>query len=251
MTLAAGALLAGAAVAAEVTVLSAGAMQPGLIAIAGPFQKQSGHAIKVTYATAPELRRLVGGGEVADVLLAPPAVVRDLAQDGRVAAEGQVPVGRVGAGVVARVGAPLPDISTTEALRRSLLEADAVVYNRASSGIYIETMLKKMGLFEQLEPKLKRYPDGTAVMHHLMKGAGREFGFGGVTDILMYRDKGLQLVGPLPAEAQNYTSYTAALIAAATSPEPGKEFIRYLGSPQGRALFVESGIQQSQPGGNP
>jgi molybdate transport system substrate-binding protein len=244
----AGLLLAGAAAAAEITVLSAGAMQPGLIAVAGPFSKQSGHAIKVTYATAPELRRRVGGGEVADVLLAPPAVVRELAQGGRVEAEG-LPVGRVGAGVVARVGAPLPDISTAEALKRSLLEADSVVYNRASSGIYIETMLKKMGLFEQLEPKLKRYPDGTAVMHHLMKGAGREFGFGGITDILMYRDKGLQLVGPLPAEVQNYTSYTAALITAAASPAAGKEFIRYLGSPEGRALFLESGIQQPQPGG--
>src|SRR5262245_28947318 len=247
----AGALLAGAAAAAEIMVLSAGAMQPGLIAVGEPFRKHSGHTFRVVYATAPELRRRVGGGEIADVLLAPPAVVRELAQDGRVLAEGQIPVGRVGAGVVARVGAPLPDISTAEALRRSLLEADSIVYNRASSGIYIETMLKKMGLFEQLEPKLNRYPDGTAVMHHLMKGAGREFGFGGITDILMYRDKGLQLVGPLPAEVQNYTSYTAALIAAATSPEPGKEFIRYLGSPQGRALFVESGIQQSQPGGNP
>jgi molybdate transport system substrate-binding protein len=245
----AGALLAGAAAAAEITVLSAGAMQPGLISVAEPFRRQSGHAIKVTYATAPELRRRVGGGEVADVLLAPPAVVRELTQDGRVGAEGQIPVGRVGAGVVARNGAPLPDISTAEALRRSLLEADSVVYNRASSGIYIETMLKKMGLFEQLEPKLKRYPDGTAVMHHLMKGTGREFGFGGVTDILMYRGKGLQLVGPLPAEVQNYTSYAAALITAATSPAAGREFIRYLGSPQGRALFVESGIQQPQPGG--
>ena len=235
--------------AAEIKVLSAGAMQPGLIAVAEPFRKQSGHAINVTYATAPELRRRVGGGEVADVVLAPPAVIADLAKGGKVAAEGQTPVGRVGAGVVARAGAPLPDISTADALKRSLLEADSVVYNRASSGIYIETMLKKMRLFEQIEPKLTRYPDGTAVMHHLMKGAGKEFGFGGITDILMYRDKGLQLVGPLPAEVQNYTSYAAALIAAATSPDAGREFIRFLASPAGKELFVENGIQSSQPGG--
>src|SRR5262245_26450575 len=103
-----GMLIASIATAAEISVLSAGAMQPGLIAVAGPFGKQSGHVIKVTYATAPELRRRIGGGEVVDVLLAPPAVVRELTQDGRVVTDGQFPVGRVGAGVVARNGAPLP-----------------------------------------------------------------------------------------------------------------------------------------------
>jgi molybdate transport system substrate-binding protein len=229
--------------AAEITVLSAGAMQPGLIAVAGPFLRESGHEIKVTYATAPELRKRIGAGEVADVLLAPPAVIGELVKSGRVAANGHVALGRVGAGVVVRVGASLPDISTADALKRSLLEADSVVYNRASSGIYIETMLKKMGVYDQILPKITRYPDGTAVMHHLMKGRGREFGFGGVTDILMYRDKGLQLVGPLPAEVQNYTSYTAALITAGTNPDAGSAFIQYLGSPAGKKLFSDNGIQ--------
>ena len=84
-----------------------------------------------------------------------------------------------------------------EALKRSLLAAERVVYNRASSGVYIESMLKKLGVYDELGARLVRYDDGTAVMHHLMKGQGREFGFGGITDILLYRDKGLRLVGPL------------------------------------------------------
>ena len=125
--------------------------------------------------------------------------------------EGQVAAGRVGAGVVVRNGAPLPDISSAEALKRSLLAAERVVYNRASSGVYIETMLKKLGVYDELGARLIRYDDGTAVMNHLIKGQGREFGFGGVTDILLYRDKGLQLVGPLPEEIQNYTAYAAAI----------------------------------------
>ena len=130
--------------AAEVQALSAGAMQPGLIAVTPEFRSQSGHHLKVTYAIASELRRRVGGGEVADVLLAPVAVIAELAQNGRVAADGQLALGRVGAGVVARNSAPLPDVAGAEALKRSLLEAESVVYNRASSGVYIETMLKKI-----------------------------------------------------------------------------------------------------------
>ncbi len=218
-------------------------MQPGLIAAAPVFHNEGGHEIRVTYAIASELRRRVGGGEVADVVIAPVAGIADLTKGGRVAAEGQVAVGRVGAGVVARNGAPLPDISSAEALKRSLLDAESIVYNRASSGVYIDSMLKKIGVYEQIAAKLIRYDDGTAVMHHLMQGKGREFGFGGVTDILMYRDRGLQLVGPLPEEIQNYTSYTAALITVAANPDAARALLRYLASPAGKALFAANGIK--------
>lgn len=227
---------------AEVQVLSAGAMQPALIAVAAEFRRQSGHDLKATYAIASELRRRVGGGEAADVVFAPVVVIAELAQGGRVVAEGQVAVGRVGAGVVARNDAPLPGVGSAEALKRSLLEAESVVFNRASSGVYIETMLKKLGVYEQILPRLTRYDDGTAVMHHLMRGKGREFGFGGITDILMYRDKGLRLVGPLPEEIQNYTAYTAALVAASTRPEPARALLRFLASQRGRELFSSNGI---------
>ena len=230
-------------IAAELKVLSAGAMQPGLIAAAPLFRADTGHEIKVEYAIASELRRRVGGDEIADIVLAPVAAIADLTKNGKVAAEGQIAVGRVGAGVVARNGAPLPDISSAEALKRSLLAADSVVYNRASSGAYIDSMLKKLGVYEQIGSKLTRYDDGTAVMHHLMKGGGREFGFGGVTDILMYREQGLQLVGPLPEEIQNYTSYIAALVTVASAPDAAKAFLRYLGSPAGKAVFGANGIK--------
>ena len=226
----------------ELRVLSAGAMQPGLIAVAPEFRRQSGHELKVTYAIASELRRRIGGGEIADVVLAPVAAIAELENGGRVAAEGQVAVGRVGAGVVARNGAPMPGVGSAEALKRSLLDADSVVYNRASSGVYIETMLKKIGIYERIRDKLIRYDDGTAVMHHLMRGAGREFGFGGITDILMYRDQGLRLVGPLPEEIQNYTAYTAALITASPHPDAAQALLQFLASPPGKALFSINGI---------
>jgi len=228
---------------AEVQALSAGAMQPGLIAVAPEFRSQSGHRLKVTYAIASELRRRVGGGEVADVLLAPVAVIAELAQNGRVAADGQLALGRVGAGVVARNGAPLPDVASAEALKRSLLEAESVVYNRASSGVYIETMLKKIGVYDEIRARLIRYDDGVAVMHHLMQGKGREFGFGGITDILMYRDQGLRLVGPLPEEIQNYTAYAAALITASPRPDAARALLQFLASPPGKGLFSINGIR--------
>jgi molybdate transport system substrate-binding protein len=154
----------------------------------------------------------------------------------------RVNLGRVGLGVAVRPGAPVPDISSSEALKRSVLEADSIVFNRASTGIYLENLLKKMGIYEQIESKTTRYPDAGAVMEHLLRGKGKEFGFGPITEILLHREKGLKLVGPLPPEVQNYTSYSAAPMTAAASAEPARAFVKYLGSAEARALLVSAGI---------
>src|SRR5207237_1606068 len=92
-----------------------------------------------------------------------------------------------------------------------------------------------------------RCADAAAVMEHVLKGKGREIGFGPVTEILQHREKGLKLVGPLPSEVQNYTSYSAAPTTAAANAELARVFVRYLGSPEGKALFVAAGIDSERP----
>jgi molybdate transport system substrate-binding protein len=240
------ACLAGATAgsAAEIKVLAAGGMRPGLNAAAKMFRDKTGVEVKFTYEPPVDLGKRVAGGEVADVIVSSPAIVADLAKAGKVAPDTQMRLGRVGVGVVIREGAPVPDVSGVQALKTALIDAEAVVYNTASSGAYIDGMLKKVGVFDQIQGKLVRLWDGTAVMHHLMEGKGREFGFGGITDILGYRDQGLRLVGPLPAEIQNYANYSAAVIAAAPDAEAAHAFLTYLASPDGRALFVANGIPE-------
>src|SRR6266853_6900481 len=233
--------LAGAAMAAEIRVLSAGAVEPGLRAAAAAFKKQSGHDVNIAFNPAPEIRKRIAGGDSFDVLIAPPAALEEFAAAGKLTME-RVALGRVGLGVAVRPGAAVPDISSSEALKRSVLEADSIVFNRASSGIYFENLLKKMGIYEQLQARTTRYADGASVMEHVLKGKGREIGFGPVTEILQHREKGLKLVGPLPSEVQNYTSYSAAPMTAAANAGPAKAFVRYLGSPESKALFVGAGI---------
>jgi molybdate transport system substrate-binding protein len=232
-------LTTGGAMAAEIRVLSAGAVEPGLRAAAAAFKKQSGHDVNIAFNTAPEIRKRIAGGDSFDVLIAPPAALDEFA--GKVTAD-RVNLGRVGLGVAVRPGASVPDISSSDALKRSVLEADSIVFNRASSGIYFENLLKKMEIYDKVQAKTTRYADGAAVMEHVLKGKGREIGFGPVTEILQHREKGLKLVGPLPPEVQNYTSYSAAPMTAAANAEPAKAFVRYLGSPESKALFVGAGI---------
>jgi molybdate transport system substrate-binding protein len=230
--------------AAEIKVLAAGGMQPGLNAAAQVFRDKTGVEAKFTYEPPVDLGKRVAGGEAADIVVSSPAVIADLTKAGTVLADGQMHLGRVGVGVVVRQGAPLPDVASTAALKSALIDAQAVVYNTASSGTYIDGMLKKIGVFDQIQGKLIRLWDGTAVMHHLMEGRAKEFGFGGITDILLYRDRGLRLVGPLPAEIQNYANYSAAVISGAPNPDAAKAFMAYLASPDGRALFLANGIPQ-------
>jgi molybdate transport system substrate-binding protein len=230
---------AGSTMAAEIRVLSAGAVEPGLRAAAGAYAKQSGNEVKITFNTAPQIRKRIADGETFDVVIAPPAALDEFA--GKVSAE-RMALGRVGLGVAVRPGADVPDISSTERLRASVLAADSIVFNRASTGIYLENLFKKMGLYDQILSKTTRYPDAGAVMEHVLKGKGKEIGFGPVTEILLQRDKGLKLVGPLPADIQNYTSYSAAPMSSAANAELAKAFVRYLGSPESKALFVAAGV---------
>ncbi|HET7763914.1 MAG TPA: substrate-binding domain-containing protein [Burkholderiales bacterium] len=232
---------AGAAVGADIRVLSAGAVEPGLRAAAAAYAKQSGNEVKITFNTAPEIRKRMQAGDAFDVVIAPPAALDEFAGSGKIAAD-RVALGRVGLGVAVRPGAEAPDISSTEALKRSVLAADSIVFNRASTGIYLENLFKKLGLYEQILPKTTRYPDAGAVMEHVLKGKGREIGFGPVTEILLQRDKGLKLVGPLPADIQNYTSYSAAPMSSAANAELARAFVRYLGGPESKALFAAAGV---------
>jgi len=235
-------MLSGMVHAAEITVLSGGAVEPGLNAAAAAFQKATGHAVKITYNTTPQIRKRVAAGETFDVVIAPPAAVKDFTAAGKVEAGG-VDIGKVGMGVVIRPGAPVPDIANAEAIKRTVLEAESIVFNRASSGLYFEGLLKKMGVYEQIEAKAARYATGAEVMEHVLKGKGKEVGFGPITEILQYRDKGLRLVGPLPAEIQNYTSYTAVAMSAGANKAEAQELVRYLGGPVGKKLFVAAGIE--------
>lgn len=228
--------------ATEVTVLSAGAVEPGLRAFADLVRRQTGDDLAIQFNTAPRIAQRLAAGERFDVLISPPAVVAKAAQDGKVAAATRTSVGKVGVGVVVRGDAPSPAIGSVEALKASLLAADSIVYNQASTGLYLEKLFAEMGIADALQAKTTRYPDGAAVMEHVLLGKGNEIGFGAITEIRMYEPKGLRLAGPLPAPVQNYTSYEAVLMSATASPA-ARATLAIMATPAGRAAFLSGGVE--------
>ncbi len=228
--------------ASAISVLSAGSIEPGLVAAVDAFNSQGAHEAKITWSTAPAIRKRMDNGEVFDVVIAPVAAVDDFARQHKVTADEKVYVGRVGIGIVTRADVETPDLSGVDALEKVVLDAESVVFNRASSGLYVEALLKKRGIFERIQGKTTRFDDGPAMMAHLIGGKGREIGFGAIIEILMFASQGLKLAGPLPPEVQNWTTYFAVPLKAASNPEGARTFLRYLASASARGLFAAHGI---------
>lgn len=228
---------------AEINVFSAGAVQPGIVKVIEAFRNASPHHVKITFATAPIILKRIGAPDGLDVVIAPPAVLDEWVKAAKTTAGDRVTVGRIGVGVMVRESAPLPRIASVDDFKQALLSAESVVYNQASTGIYLEKLFERLGIAEQLKPKTVRYPDAAAVLDHIAKGNGAEIGLGATTVIIEGVNKGLKFVGPLPPEIQNYTTYAAAVVNAGSASDAAREFVRFLTGPVAQKVFASAGIQ--------
>ena len=227
----------------EIKVLSAAAVAPGMMKVIDAFQRETGHDVKITFATAPAILKRIGSTEPLDAVVGPPAVLDEWVKAGKADPTHRVIVGRIGVGVMVRESAPLPKIATTNDFKQSLLSAQSVVYNQASTGIYLEKLFDRLGIGEQVKAKTTRYPDAAAVLGHIRKGNPNEIGLGATTVILEGESKGLKFVGPLPVEIQNYTTYAATVITDGAASATARAFLDYMTTVTARKIFARAGIE--------
>lgn len=231
--------------AEHVRILSAGAPKGGVTACAETFTRDTGRAVDIGFATAPALRGRVEAGEAdADIVIAPPAAMDAFAEAGLIAHEPRVPVGAVRAGVAIRRGAVRPDLSSVEGFKRSLLAAESVVRNEASSGLYIAGLIERLGLAEALADRMVVLPNGAAVIAHLQNSRlENEIGFSQVPEIRRFEGEGIELAGPLPEEIGKTTRYEAGLLAGAAAPEPARALLDFMASEEAKRIFADSGLE--------
>jgi molybdate transport system substrate-binding protein len=244
-----GLLFAAAAVAtstaADLRVLSAGAVESAVRKLAKHYEREFSRDVEVTFGTGPEITSRLSAGAGADVLIAPVNVMAKAAKGGKVITDTQVDVARVGVGIAVRRGAAVPAVDTVNALKDALVRADSVVYNQASTGQYLDTLFERIGVLGQLKAKTTRYVSAAQVMEHVIRGKGNEIGFGPITEIKDYGPKGLTFVAPLPADVQHYTTYVAAVTSEARAPDAGRDFVRYLTSAAAQRTFAATGVALS------
>jgi len=230
--------------AAEVKVLTAGAFKQIVLAVVPQFEKASGHKVVVDNDTVGALVKRIEGGEAFDVAVLAPAAMDDLTKAGRIAAGSKTTLARVGVGVMVKAGAPTPDISTVDAFKRALLSARSVAYidpaSGGSSGIYVANLLQKLGIADDIKPKAKLKQGGYVA--DLVKSGEAEIGIHQISEIVPVKE--VTLVGPLPAEIQNYTTYAAGISANAKESEAAKALIQALSGPEAAAVLKDKGMER-------
>jgi molybdate transport system substrate-binding protein len=218
--------------AEEIHVLSGGAARGFIEPLGAKF---AAHKVSLEYQTMGHLQKTMTGPDARkyDVVIVTPEVADKLKLDAK-------PLARVGIGVAVHESAPLPDISTPEALKKTLLAAKSVVYinpDTGTSGKYVVEMFKKLNILEDLKAKTTLVDSGYAVAP---VGRGEvELGIHQISEILPV--KGVKLVGPLPAAFQRYTVYAGAVAPGTAKAAAAREFLQYLSSPEARAGLAKAG----------
>jgi molybdate transport system substrate-binding protein len=227
----------------EIKMLHAGAITQVVRAVVPEFEKQTGHKVVLHRDTAGALAKLIEGGEAFDLALLTPEAIDKLTDKGRFVRGSRTNIARVGVGVVVKEGTPPPDIGSVEAFKNALLKAKTVAYidphAGGSSGIYVAGLLEKLGIAEEVNAKAKLIHGG-AVATHVAKDVA-EIGVHQISEILPV--KGIVLVGPLPQEIQNYTTYAAAVGVNAKQADAARALIKAFVSPDNVALIRSKGLE--------
>jgi molybdate transport system substrate-binding protein len=229
--------------AAEIRVISGGAFKHVLTAMTAEFEKQTGHKVSLTFRTVGQNLKAIEGGEAFDVAVLTPAAIEDLAKAGKVIAGSRADLAKTGVGVVVKEGAPKPDIATVDAFKRTLLEAKSVAYidpaAGGSSGIYVGKLLERLGIAKEVNAKAKLIPGG-AVAEHIARGEA-EVGVHQISEILHVH--GATLVGPLPADIQNFTVYSAGISAGTKEPDVARALLKFLAGPGAAPIIRSKGME--------
>jgi len=235
---------AGAAPAAEIDALITTAMKAAIDELVPAFERGNGHSVRVSYGPSGGVARRFLGGEVADVIVIDSGALDELIRQGRVVA-GRTDVARTGIGVAVRKGAPKPDVSTPEALKRALIAAKSIGHTAPAGGgitaAHVMRLFERLGIAAEVAPKVKLAAGGPNGRVSVLVSSGEvEIGLQQVSELMSNPD--VEVVGMLPAELQQITTYSAGVTASAKQPEAGSALIRFLIAPAAAAVYKTKGL---------
>ena len=230
--------------AAEIKVMSAGAVKAMVAALGAEFERAGGCKIEYVFNTAGSLRDRVRSGEAADLVVLSESLIASLDKLGLVMPGTITDLGRTVTGVVVREGAPLPDISTPEKFKQVLLDAKSVAYTDpkagGSGGIMFAGLLEKLGIADAVNKKAVLGKGGVDVTTSIVEGRA-DIGTTFISEVLPI--KGAKVVGPLPGELHNANTYTAAIHAGSKSPDTARALLKALTDPATRPRWTAAGLE--------
>lgn len=224
----------------EVRLMAVNALKEPLQELASGFERSTGHKVVLIGGGTEGITKRIAGGEAVDVVIVAAPNIDRLIAEGKLVAGSRTDIARVGVGVAVRSGLPRPDISSADAVKRAVLAAKSVAYSSGPSGFYLAELFKRMGIADEIKGKVKQPESGVQVGELVARGEA-DLGFQQVSELVHV--KGIDYLGPLPAEIQNITTYSAALLPGARSPDAAKALVKYLTAPDAAQVLRKAGLE--------
>ena len=220
------------------------AMKAAVDELAPPFEHANGHVLRITYGPSGGLARRLNGGEAADLVVVDSKALDELIKQGKVVG-GRTDLARTGIGIAVRKGAPKPDVSSPEALKRALLAARTVAHAAPAGGsitaAHIERVFQRLGIAAEVTPKVKLAAGGPNGRVSVLVSSGEaEIGLQQVSELMS--NPQVEVIGMLPAELQQMTTYSAGTTTSARQVEAAQAFIRHLAAPAAVTIYKTKGL---------
>jgi molybdate transport system substrate-binding protein len=226
--------------AAEIKVLGSAGVRGPFNELGRQFEAASGHKLNTEYEVTAVLKRKIDAGEMFDVAILNPELIDELIRLGKIAADSRADVGRTGLAVAVRKGAPKPDVSSAEAFKRTMLNARSVAHSKEGlSGVGFLAALARLGIVEQMRPKLRAY-DTDGSVPAVARGEA-ELVVIAIGSVLAA--PAVELVGMLPAEVQTYVYFTAGAGATTKEPQAAGSLIQFVTSPAAAPVMRAKGLE--------
>jgi len=226
--------------AAEIKVLSTQATEQAYRELVPQFEKDTGDKVKTIFTGTLDAQKRLAAGESYDMIIMSSPSIDAQIKSGKVVAGSRVDIAKSGVGVGVPKGAPKPDITTTEALKKTLLAAKSIGYSTGPSGVYMTSLFERLGVADQVKEKLKQTPTGVFV-GTIIANREVEIGFQQVSELGNF--PGVDYVGPLPADVQQTTVFSSGIIVGANEGEAAKALVKFLTTPEAGEAFKKRGME--------
>lgn len=226
--------------AAEIKVISTQATEEAYKELVALFEKATGHKVTTFYSGTINVAKKLADGEPYDLVIMSAPAIDEQTKLGKVAAGSKVDFAKSGTGLAVKKGAPKPDISTTDAFKRTLLNAKSIGYSTGPSGVYLLTVFDKLGIASEVKPKLKQTPSGVFVGTLIANGEA-EIGFQQIPELIHFA--GIDYVGPLPGDLQRMTMFSTGIHTAAKQTEEAKTLVKFLTAPAAAPVIKKHGLE--------
>lgn len=232
-------LFANIAEAAEIKLLASNALKESYLELLPEFEKATGHKIAAAWSGTPDIQKRILAGEVVDLVISAGGT-DEFVKQGKLVPGSEMKFGKSSIGVAVRPGAPKPDISSADALKRAVLDAKSVAYSAGASGAYVASMLQKLGISDQVKAKTATVKPGEPVGEVVARGDA-EIGFQQVGELLSV--KGTQYVGPLPPELQKTIVFSGGILSGTKEADAAAALIKFLTTPAAAEVLKRHGLE--------